>query len=158
MSDLQEEPVAVPEAKPPDWANSWMRWALETPGVERLVGKGVALLGFEGRRTGRRYRIPVSYQRDGDTVTIVTKRVRTWWRNFEDPIVVELRLAGRVYSGKAEIESDEEAALEFMTDYLVRRPVDAKAYGLTKEDVTREKIAGLIPALVLIKVEITPTD
>lgn len=53
-----------------------MRWVLRTPGLQTMVGREVALLGFKGRKTGRSYTIPVSYQRDGDTVTVVTKKLR----------------------------------------------------------------------------------
>ena len=45
--------VRMPQDKPPDWANSWMKWALTTPGIQKMVGQGVALLSFKGRRTGK---------------------------------------------------------------------------------------------------------
>jgi len=91
-----------------------------------------ALISYRGRKTGKRYTIPVSYERQDDNVTVITKRARTWWHNFETPIEVELRLSGRMYTGKAEIQTDDAATLEFMTDFLARRPVDAKAYGLAR--------------------------
>ena len=94
--------VRLPEDKPPAWANSMMRWACTTPGIEKWVGEGVALLSFTGRRTGKHFQIPVGYQRDGDTVTVVTKRIRRWWHNFETPAQVELRLAGKTFTGKAD--------------------------------------------------------
>jgi hypothetical protein len=147
--------IRLPEDKPPDWANSWMKWALTAPGIQRMVGKGVALLSFRGRRTDKLYTIPVSYDRQDDTVTVVTKRQRRWWRNFESPIEVELRLAGRMYTGKAEIETDDAGALEFMTEYLQRRPIDAKAYGLGKGELTEDNIARIIPHIVVIHIAIT---
>jgi hypothetical protein len=63
-------------------------------------------------------------------------------------------LAGRDYTGKAQIESNADDALEFMTEYLKERPIDAKAYGLAKEERTREKIARIIPNIVVIRVHI----
>jgi F420H(2)-dependent quinone reductase len=150
--------VQLPQDKPPDWANAWMKWALNAPGIQRMVGQGVALLMFEGRKTGKRYTIPVSYERQDDIVTVITKRARKWWHNFEMPIEVELRLAGRMYTGKAEIETDDVATLEFMTDFLERRPVDAKAYGLARSDRSRDEIAQIIPHIVLIRIAIIPND
>lgn len=150
--------VQIPQDKPPDWANSLMKWALTTPGIQSLVGQGVALLGFTGRRTGKQYTIPVSYDRQGDVVTIITKRQRRWWHNFESPIEVELRLAGHSYAGKAELERSDANTLEFMTEYLARRPVDAKAYGLAKEERTKEKVARIIPHIVVIHIAIAPGD
>jgi hypothetical protein len=131
-----------------------MKWALTTPGLQSMVGQGVALLTFEGRKTAKTYTIPVSYHQADDVVTIVTKRARKWWHNFESRVEVALRLAGRDYTGRAQIESDADDALEFMTEYLKERPVDAKAYGLAKDERTREKIARIIPHIVVIRVHI----
>ena len=146
--------VQLPRDKPPDWANSLMKWALTTPGIQSMVGQGVALLSFEGRKTGKLYTIPVSYHRQDDIVTIITKRQRRWWHNFVSPIEVELRLAGHLYTGKAEIEADNAENLEFMTEYLKARPIDAKAYGLAK-DATKDKIARIVPHIVVIRIAIT---
>jgi hypothetical protein len=131
-----------------------MKWALTTPGPQNMIGQGVALLSFEGRRTAKTYTIPVSYHRRDDVVTIVTKRARNWWHNFESPIEVELRLAGRAFSGKAQIMAGDDEAVEFMTEYLKERPVDAKAYGLAKDDVTREKISKIIPKIAVICIDV----
>lgn len=147
--------VQLPQDKPPDWANSLMKWALTTPGIQSMVGQGVALLSFTGRKTGKVYTIPVSYHRQDDTVTIITKRQRNWWHNFESPIEVELRLAGQMYTGQAEIEADDAETLEFMIEYLKTRPVDAKAYGLARDETTRDKIVRIVPHIVVIRIAIT---
>jgi hypothetical protein len=154
MSDIRNGEVQLPDDKPPGWANLLMKWALTTPGLQGMVGQGVALLTFEGRKTAKTYTIPVSYHHADDIVTIVTKKTRKWWHNFESPLEVELRLAGHDYTGKAEIESSDDDALEFMTEYLKERPIDAKAYGLTKDERTREKIARIIPQIVVIRVHV----
>jgi hypothetical protein len=91
-------------------------------------------------------------------VTVVTKKVRTWWRNFESPIEVTIRLAGEDHRGLAEVTADQDQALEFMVEYLAKRPVDAKAYGLAKDEITREKIARIVPHIVLIRITLTPTE
>ncbi|HEU4917865.1 MAG TPA: nitroreductase/quinone reductase family protein [Acidimicrobiia bacterium] len=156
MTAPETSMVELPDDRPPDWANSLMRWALTTPGIQAMVGQGVALLMFNGRRTGNRYTIPVSYHRQDDVVTVVTKRLRNWWRNFETPTEVEVRIAGRMYTGKAEAMTDASGLLEFMTDYLEKRPIDAKAYGLKKDEITREKITRILPHIVVIRIEITP--
>ena len=121
-------------------------------------GEGVALLTFNGRKTGKTYTIPVSYHQEDDTVTVITKRVRNWWRNFQTPLEVQLRLAGHDFHGWAEVETGESDVLEFMTDYLKKRPVDAKAYGLAHDEITSEKVARILPHIVLIHITITPTD
>lgn len=104
------------------------------------------------------FTIPVSYHREHDTVIVITKRQRKWWHNFESPIEVELRLAGRMYAGKAEIQTDGDETLEFMTGYLKKRPVDAKAYGLATDERTKDKIAQIIPHIVVIRITISPDE
>lgn len=135
-----------------------MKWALTVPGIENMVGQGVALLTYTGRRTGATYTIPVSYHREGDTVTVITKKQRHWWHNFEAPTEVELRLAGHTYAGKAQIETGDTDTLDFMTEYLKKRPIDAKAYGLAKDEVTREKIERIVPHIVVIRIAVTPVE
>ena len=158
MTDVETAKVELPQDKPPRWANSLMKWALTAPGLQRMVGEGVALLTFTGHKTGTSYTIPVSYHRDGAIVTVITKRQRNWWRNFETPAEVGLRLAGRDYTGKAEIKTDQQENLEFMTDYLAKRPIDAKAYGLAKDEVVKEKIARIVPHIVVIQIEVAPIE
>lgn len=156
MTDSAIKEVRLPDDRPPNWANSMMKWALTTPGLQGMIGQGVALLSFTGRKTGKHYTIPVSYQREDDIVTVITKRQRRWWHNFETPLEVELRLAGHNYAGKGEARSSDDETLEFMTRYLEKRPIDAKAYGLNKDEVTREKIARILPLIVVIRIEIAP--
>ena len=158
MTDMSTSEVRLPEDVPPKWANALMKWAITMPVLQSTIGQGVALLTFTGHKTGDVYSIPVSYQRDGDTVTVITKRARNWWRNFQTPAEVELRLAGRDYHGKAEVFLDDEANLDFMTDYLANRPIDAKAYGLAKSELARDKVARIIPHIVVIKIEIAGDD
>jgi hypothetical protein len=150
--------VKLPVDIPPAWANSLMKWALNTPGIQAMVGQGVALLTFTGHKTGKIYTIPVSYHREDDTVTVITKKVRNWWRNFTNPAEVEMRIAGHMYIGKAEVRTGDDEVLEFMLDYLGKRPIDAKAYGLAKDEITREKVARILPHIVVIRIAITPIE
>jgi hypothetical protein len=156
MTDAMTDTFTMPDDRPPGWVNSIMTWVVTTPGLQAWVGQGVALLSFTGRRSGKSYTIPVSYHRKGDVVTVITKRLRNWWHNFETPAEVGLRLAGRDYTGKAEARTDPAEMLDFMTEYLEKRPIDARAYGLKKDEVTREKIASILPHIVVIRIEVAP--
>ncbi|HLF43882.1 MAG TPA: nitroreductase/quinone reductase family protein [Acidimicrobiia bacterium] len=158
MTENATAEVRLPDDRPPDWANSLMKWALNTPGIQAMVGQGVALLTFSGRRSGKSYTVPVSYHREDDIVTVITKRQRKWWRNFETPAEVELRIAGRTYTGKAEAQTGDSEALEFMIDYLGKRPIDAKAYGLKRDEITREKVARILPHIVVIRIAVTAVE
>ena len=154
MSQTAIAEVKLPDDRPPNWANSLMKWALTKPVLQTTVGTSVGLLTFEGRRSAESYTIPISYYRDGDTVTVVTKKLRKWWHNFETPIEVRLRLAGEEFTGKAGILTDFHEKLDYMTDYLADHPIDAKAYGLTKDERSRESVARIIPHIVVIRIQL----
>lgn len=155
MSETAMVEVTMPDDRPPNWANSLMKWALTKPILQTTIGTSVGLLTFEGRHSAKTYTIPVSYNRDGNTVTIVTKKLRKWWHNFETPTEVGLRLAGEDLTGKAAIISDFHEKLDFMTEYLANRPIDAKAYGLLKDERSRESVARIIPHIVVIRIELS---
>ena len=70
-----------------------------------LLSPGLMLVTVTGRRTGRRYTIPVGYQRDGETLAVMVSEARrkSWWRNYLEPAPLELRLRGRKLQGRAEV-------------------------------------------------------
>ena len=58
-----------------------------------------------GRRSGRRYTIPVGYQLHGDSVRVLVSKPhrKQWWRNFCAPAAVEVRIRGRDRRGQARV-------------------------------------------------------
>ena len=73
--------------------------------LHRLASAGLVLLTVTGRRSGRRYSIPVGYQRFGDELVILVSHADTkqWWRNYLEPGRVELVLRGREVAGEATV-------------------------------------------------------
>jgi deazaflavin-dependent oxidoreductase (nitroreductase family) len=145
----------VPTAKPASWMNALMRGMLKTPGVQRFLGRAIALLTVTGRRSGRPITLPISYERDGDSVVLVTKRARVWWRNLEANPVVRLRLAGKEHTGTASLAVGDPAALPVFVDFLRDRKVDARAYGIPMGpdgEPDPERTAEVLPELVVIRV------
>jgi hypothetical protein len=135
-----------------------MRVFLRTPGLDRLLGRSVALIAFEGRKTGKVYEIPVSYSCVGDTVAVLSRASRVWWRNLRDGPVVRLRLAGKTYSGKATVSVGGEAALDTVVGFLKGRRFDAKAYGVSlgpDGEPSETDVRRLLPGIVVIRIELT---
>ena len=90
------------------FANSVMRGLLATPLLSQAVGKRLVTLYIVGRKSGRRYTIPVAYTRQGDDLLIGTPF--KWGRNMRTGEPIEIRFKGRrrqadvvVYSGEAEV-------------------------------------------------------
>ena len=79
-------------------------WILRSP-LHPLLSVGLMLITVTGRRTGRRYTIPVGYQRHGDEITVLISKAhrKRWWRNYLEPRPVELHVRGRALQGEARV-------------------------------------------------------
>lgn len=60
-------------------ANVFLRLILRSP-LHAWMSSTLLLLTYTGRKSGKRYTIPIGYTRDGDVVTIFAYRSRTWWK------------------------------------------------------------------------------
>jgi hypothetical protein len=83
--------------------NVVMRLVLWLPFKTPLSGQ-LMLLFFRGRKTGRRYRQPVSYVRDGDT--LLTPGGGKWKLNLDDGEPIQVRLGGRDVVARPEFVRD----------------------------------------------------
>lgn len=154
---MTETMTSVPDQAPPRLLNACMVGFLKTPGLQRMIGKSVALISFTGRKSGVRYSIPVSYSRDGDTVTILTNASRRWWRNLVGGVPVGLRLAGLDRTGTADAHVGDAGDEPAVAAFLTGRSVDAKAHGIRLDgdgvpDPTG--VRDLTPRLVVVTVRL----
>ena len=123
--------------------NPVVAWVLRSP-FHPLLGRGLLLLRVTGRRTGRRYWIPVGYQRDGDTVTVLVSKApcKQWWRNYRAPGPVHVLLRGRTLHGRAQVVPAESAAFREAIERTFRRlPGLGRQFGIRYDRRT-----GLTPA------------
>ena len=86
-------------------ANRVVRGLLRTPLLSRAVGGRLVTLYIAGRKSGRRYTIPVAYTRDGDDLLIGTPF--GWGRNLRTGEPVEIRLKGRRRQADVRVYKDE---------------------------------------------------
>jgi len=102
--------------------NPLVAWVLRSP-LHPLLSGGLVLLQVTGRRTGRRYWIPVGYQRDGDTLTVLVSRAdrKQWWRNYRQAGPVELRLRGQTRHGRAQVVPAEDVAFRTAVERTFER-------------------------------------
>jgi hypothetical protein len=81
--------------------NPLVGWLLRSR-LHRLVGRRLALISYTGRRSGRRYTIPVGYRIAGlrVTITVGSPDRKVWWRNLTGAgAPVELHIDGRRRTG-----------------------------------------------------------
>ena len=95
--------------------------------AHRLLSRKVLVLKYDGRLTGRRVVIPVTYAQDGETRLIVVAghpTEKTWWHNFDhEPRPVVVRVRGRKMQGTAHVlEPDHIDRLDAMCVYTEEFP------------------------------------
>jgi hypothetical protein len=83
---------------------------MNVPGIGGLIGRGLVVIRYTGRRSGKTFETPVGYRRSGDTLTInvAAPDGKNWWRNFlgEGAPITLLNLNGRDRNGHAVAERD----------------------------------------------------
>lgn len=131
---MSVDAAEAPNWTPPRWLNRMMTVLLRTPGLQRLLGRGTALITFTGRRTGREITTPVSYVESNGRILITGHRKRQWWRNLVSNPEVEIRLAGEVRKGQASVMDDPDNALEEFLALLETQPVVARISGVPIDD------------------------
>src|SRR3984885_14737071 len=80
-----------------------MRFVLGLP-VPTPLGANLMLLFYTGRKSGKAYRQPVSYVRDGDV--LLTPGGGRWTLNLADGRPVRIRLRGHLETARPELVTD----------------------------------------------------
>ena len=113
-----------------------------------LLSRGLTLITVTGRRTGRRYTIPVGYLEASDAVVVLVGDApsKTWWRNYIEPGAIEVLLRGLPRSGRAVVVPPDSETFRRTAEESFRRSrviprlfgiaFDASR-GLTAEDAER---------------------
>ncbi len=112
----------------PPWVNRIVRALLRSP-LHPLLSGNTLLLTITGRKTGKRYTIPVSYIQDGDMLTCYT--ASAWWKNLRGGAPATVVLRGKERSGHAEVITDDPQRIaQALTSVFRRVPRDARFSGV----------------------------
>jgi hypothetical protein len=120
----------VPQAAPtiPPFVNTIVRAILRSP-LHRIMSHNIMLLSFTGRKSGKRYAIPVSYVREDDTFTCFTDS--RWWQNLRGGASVTLLVKGQELQGIATpVFDDKETIAHHLRLFLQKVPRDAKFHAV----------------------------
>jgi hypothetical protein len=123
--------------------NPLVAWILRSP-LHPLLDGGLLMLGVTGRRTGRRYWIPVGYQHDGSTITVLVSKAprKQWWRNYRTPGPADVLLRGRTLHGRAHVVPTESTRFQETVEHTFRRVL-----GLGRQfGIRYDRRTGLTPA------------
>jgi hypothetical protein len=77
---------------------------LRSPAHRLLSGMTIELR-YTGRRSGREFALPVQYARDGERLLVAVQdhENKVWWRNFQTPQPIGVRLKGTLRRGTARV-------------------------------------------------------
>lgn len=111
------------------WHNAFIVALLRSP-LHGLLSKGMLLISYRGRRSGKPYTVPVNFIRAGDTLLVTSYRNRTWWRNLRGDGPITVRIHGRDWPATAEVLKAQEAVADAFGRYLQAVPQVAKYLGV----------------------------
>lgn len=105
------------------FSNTLMMQVLRSP-LHGTLSRSLLVLGYEGRRSGTRYEVPLQYIEDDGTLYIWAGNAdrKTWWRNFQQPATVTVRLRGEDVDAKASLVDDPAQRTELLRAYMSRYP------------------------------------
>lgn len=105
----QSQPAAEEQQGPPlpKWAykivNPLLMTILRSP-LHKPISNSLMILMFEGRKSGKRYMIPVGYVAEGNRLYVFSHSA--WAKNFREAAPVAMRLRGKLIRGTACITED----------------------------------------------------
>jgi deazaflavin-dependent oxidoreductase (nitroreductase family) len=108
----------------------FMKVVLRSP-LHGLLSGSIVLITFTGQKSGKAYTTPVNYLRQGDVLSIVSLRNRTWWRNLRGGSPVTLRLQGQDMKGWGTVTEDDQGVAAGLSARLQQVPHYAKYFGVT---------------------------
>jgi deazaflavin-dependent oxidoreductase (nitroreductase family) len=100
-----------------------MRLVLSLP-VPTPLSANLMLISYTGRKTGKGYRQPVSYVRDGDV--LLTPGGGRWTLNLAGRRPVRIRLRGRDVAARAELVTDATEAERLLGIITAKNPRAAR--------------------------------
>ncbi len=116
----------------------WSRWFL--------------VIEWTGRKTGRRYRTPVSYVRHDDEVLITTGD--RWWKNLVGGAPVCVWVAGRPRDGTGEPVMDEAESISLHERMFGDQPFFAALAGISRSDQRADLVRAIGAGRKLVRVRV----
>ena len=91
-------------------ANKVVRALLRAPLLSRAIGKRLVTVYVVGRKSGRRYAVPVAYTRVDESLLVGSQFA--WARNLRSGEPVDIRLAGKRRTADVQVLTDEAGVVD----------------------------------------------
>ena len=123
ITGTDERPVSTVEPPLPEAAyrlvNPFFEALLRSP-LHSLVSDRLLLITFTGRRSGEEFTTPVAYDREGETLAIISTTDSNWWRNLRGGQPVRIHLRSERRRAVAELTEDTETVAQYLRRYIER--------------------------------------
>ena len=87
--------------------------------IHILVSTQILVTQFNGRKSGKQYRVPVSYHKSENTYTCVTLRSNLWWKNLIGLKTTNVWLKGRLINVHVDLEYQDNELVKSNLRHLV---------------------------------------
>lgn len=87
--------------------------------IHFLISSHVLVINFDGRKSGKKYLVPVSYHRNERTYSSVTLRSNLWWKNLIDLKTTTIWMKGKLITVAVDLEYSDDALVESNLRHLV---------------------------------------
>ena len=105
--------------------NPFVAWLLQSR-LHGLISFQLMVLEITGRRSGRIFRIPVSYAKQSDDLICLTLGENLWWRNLLDCSSATLIYKGQRQLAPVQVVANDAANIEAQMRMLIaHNPIDA---------------------------------
>jgi deazaflavin-dependent oxidoreductase (nitroreductase family) len=135
--------------------NALPKLILRSP-LHGLMSKQILLLTYTGRKSGKRYTVPITYAEVGDTLLLSTDR--PWWKNLRGGTPVQVWFRGKKRSASTEVVTDEATISELYHTIISEHPTHGWFQGVKLEPDGRPNSEDLHRAIergeVVIKVRV----
>jgi len=119
------------------------------------MSNGTMLITVTGRKTGKKFTLPVGYYCEDGSLWILTSRDRTWWCNVEYGAEVSLLMKRKQLKAFAEADLDDASVEQQMHEYIRHVPQAAKSLGIRVENgnANAEDIARVAKDRLFVKIQ-----
>ena len=127
-----------------------------------LLSRGLTLITVTGRRSGRRYTIPVGYLEISDAIIVLVNDApsKTWWRNYLDGGPIEVLMRGVWRHGEGRTLAPDSSEFRRCADEGFRRSrLIPRLFGIAfdpQHGLTVEQLAHLTRRAAIVRITLAP--
>ena len=91
-----------------------------------IISHQLLVVQFQGKKSGKKYLVPLSYHKHGSSYTCVTLRSNIWWKNLRNLSHGNIWLKGKLVDVEMSLEfTDDHLIEETLRDLVTRNRIDA---------------------------------